>query len=106
MKIVDTSAAMLWRMPKAPRKAVATGGNQVDQTLRNKTRELHRLTTTTMVPASSGNYAKGRATLKFYQQGFVNIDAFNDSYTRSMQNARLSDKEIEDLIERMNLTPR
>ena len=69
-------------------------------------RELHRQTTTTMTPAASGNYAEGRAALKFYRQGFVNIDAFTDSYTRSMQNARLSDKEIEDLIERMNLTPR
>ena len=73
---------------------------------RPPTASSHRLTTTTMTPASSGNYAQGRATLKFYQQGFVNIDAFNDAYTRSMQNARLSDKEIEDLIERMNLTPR
>ncbi len=106
MKIVDTSAAMLWRMPQGRRKAIAAPANQVDQTLRSKMRELHRLTTTTMTPASSGNYAQGRATLKFYQQGFVNIDAFNDAYTRSMQNARLSDKEIEDLIERMNLTPR
>ena len=106
MKIVDTSAAMLWRLPKGRRKAVAAPVNQVDQTLRSKLRELHRLSTTTMTPASSGNYAEGRATLKFYQQGYVNIDAFNDAYTRSMQNARLSDKEIEDLIERMNLTPR
>ena len=106
MKIVDTSAAMLWRRPQGSRKVVASGGNQVDQTLRNKLRELHRRTTTTMVPAASGNYAEGRAALKFYRQGFVNIDSFNDAYTRSMQNARLSDKEIEDLIERMNLTPR
>ena len=97
---------MLWHMPQGRRKAVAGPVNQVDQTMGNKMRELHRLTTTTMTPASSGNYAEGRATLKFYQQGYVNIDAFNDAYTRSMQNARLSDKEIEDLIERMNLTPR
>ena len=106
MKIVDTSASMLWRMPKGRQKSLATPASQVDQTLRSKLRELHRMTTTTMTPASSGNYAEGRAALKFYQQGFVNIDAFNDAYTRSMQNARLSDKEIEDLIERMNLTPR
>ena len=110
MKIVDSSSALLWSMQRSarrgPRKPVAQPNAQVDQTLRNKMRELHRLSTTTMKPDASGYYAEGRKTLSFYQQGFVQIDAFNDAYRSSMQNARLTDKEILDIIEKMNLTPR
>ena len=110
MKIVDSSSALLWSMQHSarnrPRKPVAQPNGQVDQTLRTKMRELHRLTTTTMKPATNGYYAEGRKTLNFYQQGFVQIDAFNDAYRSSMQNARLTDKEILDIIEKMNLTPR
>ena len=110
MKIVDTSSSLLWSMRNSARnrtrKPLASSGNQVDHTLRNKLRELHRLTTTTMTPASSGNYAEGRSRLDFYEKGFVQIDAFNDAYRSSMQNARLTDQEIVELIERMNMTPR
>ena len=110
MKIVDSSSALLWSMRNSARtrsrEPVAQPHGQVDQTLRNKTRELHRLTTTTMKPDATGYYAEGRKTLHYYQQGFVQIDAFNDAYRSSMQNARLTDKEILDIIEKMNLTPR
>ena len=110
MKIVDTASSLLWSMQNSgrnrTRKAVAEPGGEVNPTLRNKLRELHRLSTTTMKPVASGYYAEGRQSLNFYKEGFVQIDAFNDAYRSSMQNARLSDKEIIDIIEKMNLTPR
>ena len=110
MKIVDTSSSLLWSMQNSARarsrKPVAQPSAEVNQTVRHKMRELHRLTTTTMKPVASGYYAEGRKTLSFYEQGFVQIDAFNDAYRSSMQNARLTDQEILDIIEKMNLTPR
>jgi hypothetical protein len=86
--------------------ARATGQYMGDQTLRNKLRELHRISTTTIHPSASGFYAEGRSNLEYYRQGFVRIEAFNDAYTSSMQNARLTDEEIDELLERMNLTAR
>ena len=106
MKIVDTSGSLMWRMRQRNMSAHATGQYLGDQTLRNKLRELHRMTTTTIHPSSGGFYAEGRSNLEYYRQGFARIEAFNEAYTSSMQNARLTDEEIEELIERMNMTAR
>ena len=106
MKIVDTSGPLRWRVGSRNTLPRATGQSVVDQTLRNKLRELHRMSTTIMGPSASGFYAAGRSNLEYYRQGFVQIEAFNDAYRSSMQNARLTDEEIVDLLERMNLTAR
>jgi hypothetical protein len=106
MKIVDTSGSLMWRMKQRTETARVTGTNTVDNTLRNKLRELHRQQTTIRMPADSNFYAEGRSTLKFYQQGFVDIRSFNNAYTSAVQNARMTDEQIEALIARMNLTPR
>jgi len=110
MKIVDTSSSLLWSMQNSARnrtrKSVVDPSGQVDQTLRNKLRELHHITTRTMTPVAGGYYSEGRESLNFYEQGFVQIDAFNDAYRSSMQNARLTDQEILEIIEKMNMTPR
>ena len=106
MKIVDISGSLMWRMRQRSDVAQATGRNTVDNTLRNKLRELHRTVTTTHTPADNNFYAEGRAKLRFYRQGFVDIRAFNNAYTSAVQNARMSDEQIEALIARMNMTPR
>jgi hypothetical protein len=106
MKIVDTSGSLMWRMRQSNSSARATGQYMGDQTLRNKLRELHRISTTTIHPSAGGFYAEGRSNLEYYRQGFVKIEAFNEAYTSSVQNARLTDEEIDELLERMNLTAR
>ena len=106
MKIVDISGSLMWRMQQRSDVAQAKGRNTVDNTLRNKLRELHRTVTTTHTPADSNFYAEGRSNLAFYRQGFVDIRAFNNAYASAVQNARMSDEQIEALIARMNFTPR
>jgi len=106
MKIVDTSGSLMWRMRQKSGMARVTGQVTVDQTLKNKLRELHREVSTTRVPADSNFYAEGRSRIAFYRQGFVDIRQFNNAYTSAVQNARMTDEAIESLIARMNLTPR
>ena len=106
MKIVDTSGSLMWRMPQRRELSRASGQFTGDQTLRNKLRELHQITTTIRHPVVDGFYAEGRANLVLYKQGFIDTQAFTEAYNSSMQNARLTDQEIVDLIERMNMTPR
>ncbi len=96
----------MWRMRQRSQVAHATGRNTVDNTLRNKLRELHHEVTTTRTAADTNFYAEGRARLEFYRSGFVDIRAFNNAYTSAVQNARMSDEQIEVLVARMNLTPR
>ena len=106
MKIVDTSGSLMWRMRQRSEMSRATGQFAGDQTLRDRMRELHRITTTTRHPVVDGFYAEGRASLDRYRRGFMETQDFNEAYTSSLQNARMTDQEIEDLIERMNLSPR
>ncbi len=106
MKIIDTAGSLLWRMRQRSEMSRATGQYVGDQTLNNKLRELHRLTTTTRHPEVDGFYADGRAALQMYGQGFSDIREFNRAYASGIQSARMTDEEIEEMIERMNLTPR
>lgn len=106
MKIIDTSGSLLWRLRQRNESARATGQFTGDQTLRQKLSELHRATTTTRTPASDGYYSQGRSNLEMYEEGFSNINDFSKAYTSGIQNARMTDEEIEQMIERMNLTPR
>jgi hypothetical protein len=106
MKIVDTSGLMMWRLGQRSVSPRAPAQYKGDQTLRNKLRELHRLSTTTLHPSSSGFYAEGRSNLGHYREGFVKIQAFDEAYRTSMQNARLTDEEIHELLEQMNMTAR
>jgi hypothetical protein len=106
MKIVDTSGSLMWRLRQRNVPVRVPGQYVGDQTLRNKLRELHRLSTTTLKPSASGFYAEGRSNLKYYRDGFVKTQAFDEAYRSSMQNARLTDEEIVELLERMNMTAR
>ena len=74
--------------------------------MQNKLRELHRMTTTTLTPSDTNFYSEGRSNLSMYKQGFATIKSFADAYSSSLQSAKMTDQEIESLIERMNLTPR
>jgi len=105
MKIIDTSGSLLWRLRQRSEMSRATGhvGNTV---LKDKLAELHRATVTTRVPAQDGHYKEGRANLDLYEQSFSDIKAFTKEYASGIQNARMTDEEIERMIERMNLTPR
>ena len=106
MKIVDTTGMLFWRVNQP--STVKRSGSQAspDRTLHNKLREAHAQATTTATPASSGYYTEGRANLKMHVQGFVETRAFTEAYSSSLQSAKMTDQEIEALIERMNLTHR
>jgi len=106
MKIVDTSGSLMWRMRQRNDMAQVTGKSTVDNTLRSKLRELHHEVTTTRVPADTNFYAEGRERVEFYRRGFVDIRAFNNAYTSAVQNARMTDEQIQALVSRMNMTPR
>ena len=106
MKIIDTSGSLQWRMRQRSDITRATGRTSGDQVLQSKLRELHRRVTTTRLPQADGFYREGRAMLQMYKQGFSDIRDFTRMYSSGVQNARMSDEEIDDIIERMNLTPR
>lgn len=84
----------------------ATGQPLVNTALRDKLSELHRMTVTSRTPAMEGYYREGQANLRMYQASFSDINDFNKAYTSGIQSARMTDEEIEQMIERMNLTPR
>ena len=106
MKIVDTTGMLFWRVNQPGTMKRAGSQVSVDRTLDRALRKPQMQATTTQTPASSGYYAEGRANLKSQLQGFVETRAFTEAYTSSLQSAKMSDQEIEALIERMNLTPR
>ena len=106
MKIVDTTGMLFWRVNQPGALKRAASQASVDRTPHNALRRPHMRATTTMTPAATGYYAEGRANLKTHLQGFVETRAFSEAYSSSLQSAKMTDQEIEALIERMNLTPR
>lgn len=106
MKIIDTSGSLLWRLRQRSEMARATGQFTGNTALRDKLAELHRATVTTRTPAQEAYYKEGRANLELYKNGFSDIKDFSKAYASGLQNARMTDEEIEQMIERMNLTPR
>ena len=54
----------------------------------------------------SGFYAEGRAQVREYIEGFRDIRDMARNYAGRVQNARMTDAQIEALIERMNTMPR
>jgi hypothetical protein len=106
MKITDISGSLLWRLPKGRQMPRATGQPMVNTALRDKLSELHRMTVTSRTPAREGYYKEGKANLRMYEGSFSDIKDFSQAYTSGVQNARMTDEEIEQVIERMNLTPR
>jgi hypothetical protein len=106
MKIIDTSGSLLWRLRQRSEMSRATGQFTGNTALREKLSELHRATVTTRTPALEGYYKEGRSNLGLYENGFSEINDFAKAYTSGLQNARMTDEEIEQMIERMNLTPR
>ncbi len=106
MKIIDTSGSLLWRLRQRGETARATGQFTGNSALRDKLSELHRATVTTRTPLMEGYYKEGRANLELYENGFSDVNDFAKAYTSGLQNARMTDEEIERMIERMNLTPR
>lgn len=106
MKIIDTSGSLLWRLRQRNEMARATGQFTGNTALRDKLSELHRSTVTTRTPAHEGYYKEGRASLDLYENSFSEIHDFTRAYTSGIQNARMTDEEIEQMIERMNLSPR
>ena len=106
MKVVDSVASSVWQV--RPRQGVPQVAGTVgkDGALASKLREFHRVTTTVRTPAMSGFYAEGRAQVREYIEGFRDIRDVARSYSGRVQNARMTDAQIEALIERMNTMPR
>jgi len=105
MKIIDTAGSAMWRIQQRSVVTRATG-RVTHSVLDDKLRDFHRQMTATKNPDDSGYYAAGRAMIQRYERGFAEIRDFSRSYTSGIQNARMTDAQIEDLIERMNITPR
>jgi hypothetical protein len=59
-----------------------------------------------LLPADSGHYAKGRAQLEVYSRSFVDIREFSYRHAVGLQNARMTDADIEQVILRMNMSHR
>jgi hypothetical protein len=106
MKIVDTGGSLLWRMTQRSGHQLAKGELGGSGALKSKLQELHRLTTTSQFPQSGGYYAEGRATLRMYADGFAEIRKSNEHYGDRVQNARMTDQDIAEMIERMNMSAR
>lgn len=105
MKIIDTSVQVMWNLRR--RSSVPRVGPVEDNpAMKSQLRKLHRISTTTIKPGDTNFYAEGRSNLAMYKEGFATIKSFTDAYSTSLQSARMTDQEIESLIERMNLTPR
>ncbi len=99
---MDTSGSLMWRMRQRGDMAGATGQVTGEQTIRKR----HEITTTTRDLKAEIFYSDTRSNIELYGRGFADIRAFSDAYNQSIRNARMTDQEIEDLIERMNLSPR
>lgn len=106
MKIIDTSGSLLWRLRQRSELSRATGQFTGNTALRDKLAEFRSAMVTTRTPAQQGYYKEGRASLQMYEASFSDIQDFSRAYTSGVQNARMTDEEIEQMIERMNLTPR
>ena len=97
---------MMWRLRQEDRSARATGKLGGADDLARKLGELKRMTTTTRTPAIDNYYEAGRANLEMYEEGFSDIRGYTYASEVTLKNARLTDAEIMEIIERMNLTPR
>ena len=60
----------------------------------------------TQNPADSGFYREGRAQLQAYTRSFVDIREFSYRHSVGLQNARMTDEDIEQVILRMNMSHR
>lgn len=105
MKIVDSVASSVWQYRPRPGVPQASETIGKDGALASKLREFHRVTTI-RTPAMSGFYAEGRAQVREYIEGFRDIRDVARNYAGRVQNARMTDAQIEALIERMNTMPR
>ncbi len=60
----------------------------------------------TVTPATTGYYLEGRRNLESYSRSLVDIRESAYGTGLTLRNARMTDEQIENLINQMNLTPR
>lgn len=104
MRIADASSARIWSLERQKR-LVGTETNRVARLYMEASKSLAAKYPTS-TPADTGYYQEGRASLERYQQSLVNIREAAYGTGLTLRNARMSDAQIEQMIELMNLTPR
>ena len=60
----------------------------------------------TVTPATTGYYLEGRRNVESYTRSLVDIRESAYGTGLTLRNARMTDEQIENLINQMNLTPR
>jgi hypothetical protein len=104
MRIADASSARIWSLERNKRLVGPDANRTASLYLEAAKRVAAQYPTVT--PESSGHYLEGRRNLEIYQRSLVNIREAAYGHGLNLRNARLTDEQIERVIERMNLTPR
>ena len=104
MKIADVSSARIWRLERNQPRAGADASrtSRLYRGVSERLAQMYR----TQTPEDSGFYAEGRGNLKAYSRSFVDIREYTYNNSVNLRNARMTDQEIEMVIERMNLSRR
>jgi len=104
VKIADASSARIWRIERMQPRA-GSAATQESKMYRKVSDRLAAMYVT-VTPADTGYYAAGRNQIESYSRSFVDIREFSYHHSVGLRNARMTDAEIEALIERMNLSHR
>jgi len=104
VRIIDASSARIWGLERNQRLVGQEANRTADLYFQASRAVADRHSTVT--PASTGYYLEGRRNLDGYERSIVNIREAAYGTGLTLRNARMTDEQIENLIERMNLTPR
>ena len=104
MRIADPSSARIWALERNQRLVGREANATADLYHRASQSIASKYQTTS--PADSSYYLEGRRNLQAYQRSLVDIRESAYGTGLTLRNARMTDEQIEQIIERMNLTAR
>jgi hypothetical protein len=104
MRIADASSARIWSLERHKRQ-VGPEANRTASLYLGAAKAL-AARYSTVTPEDSGYYLAGRRNLETYERSLMDIRESAYGHGLTLSNARLTDEQIERVIEQMNLTPR
>jgi hypothetical protein len=104
MRIADASSARIWSLERHKRQVGFEGART--SALHFEASKSIAARHPTVTPADTRHYLAGRRNLETYQRSLVDIRESAYGHGLTLSNARLTDEQIERVIEQMNLTPR
>jgi hypothetical protein len=104
MKVADASSARIWGLERHQPRAGAEASREarLHRGVADRLADMY----STVTPRDSDYYAAGRRTLDTYARSFVDIREYTYSNSVNLRSARMTDAQIESLIQRMNLSHR